>query len=56
MVLVKKIQVARLVLNYEEGTVTMGGIVHISLKKQNARVLGARQGYSFWPPPDLEFL
>lgn len=57
MVLVKNIQVVRLALNYKEGIVTRGGIVHISLEKQNTQVLGAHEGYSFCPPlPHLEFL
>lgn len=43
-----------LLLNYEEGTVTMGGIVQVSLTLQNTQVWEAHQGYSFWSPLDVE--
>lgn len=43
-------------LNYEEGTVTMGGIVQVSLTLQNTQVWEAHQGYSFLSPLDVELM
>lgn len=45
-----------LLLNYEEGTVTMGGIVQVSLTPQNTQVWEAHQGYSFCSPLDVELM
>lgn len=45
-----------LLLNYEDGTVTMVGIVQVSLTLQNTQVWETHQGYSFWSPLDVELM
>lgn len=45
-----------LLLNYEEGIVTMGGIVQFSPMLQNTQVWDTHQGYSLWSPLDVELM